>query len=276
MPTTILPSSAAAFTPRARPIVVLDKRIPWLIEILKQVRQPQQPLNSLKQQTCFLIEKLESESAIWSLSSVMLENTLEMIHIEAYVLYVDMVSQNEMAFKLTEETIDALTKLHEEFQTLDAAKYSLNWPQKQAQLVKLHDEFVEAINKFVYRTNVKALERLEEDGSGELLEGCSFDVEKIILNLLVPLRPPPLVVHFLYPVVPCLYGTEQDLQRNVHLFEEDQWYAESLPISSVDNSFGTGAPVSAVEPVYHAPLYNSVTAANADSFGGSFFPFFES
>ncbi|KAJ5742594.1 uncharacterized protein N7511_011326 [Penicillium nucicola] len=276
MPTTILPSFAAAFTPRARPIVVLENGVPWLKEIFKRVKQPRQPLNNLKQQTSFLIEKLESESAIWSLSSVMLENTPKRIHIEAYVLYVDMVSQNEMAFKLTEETIDALTKLHEEFQTLDAAEYSLHWPQKQAQLVKLHDEFVEAINKFVYRTNVKALERLEKDGSGELLEGCSFDVEKTILNLLVPLRPPPRVVHFLYPVVPCLYRTEQGLQRTVHLFEEDQWYAESLPISSVDNWFCTGAPASAVEPVYHAPIYNSVTAANADSFGGSFFSLFES
>ncbi|KAJ5742603.1 uncharacterized protein N7511_011335 [Penicillium nucicola] len=229
MPTTILPSSAAALTPRARPIVVLKKSIPWLIEILKQVRQPRQPLKSLKQQTNFLIEKLESISAIWSLSSVMLEKTLEMIHIEA--------CPSEMAFKLAKETIDPLTKLHEEFQTLDAAKYSLNWPQKQAQLDKLHDGFVGAINKFVYRTDVKALEKLEKDGSGELLEGCSVDVEETILNLLVPLRPPPLVVHFLYPVVHCLYRTEQGLQRTVHLFGEDQWYAESLPISSVDNSF---------------------------------------
>ena len=131
MPTTILPSSAAAFTPRARPVVVLEKKkVPWLIETSKRVKQPRRPLNNLKQQTSYLIKKLASESAIWVLCSVMLENTLGMVHIEpwcsvmsesrlwmihivAYVVHVDMVSQRkEVAFKLTEETINKLRRFY--------------------------------------------------------------------------------------------------------------------------------------------------------------------
>ncbi|KAJ6020046.1 hypothetical protein N7522_000121 [Penicillium canescens] len=98
----------------------------------------------------YLTEKLSSESAIWAWCSVMLENTLGTIHIEAYVMHVDKVSQSEVAFKLTKETINDLRR-YEESQSLDAATYRWKWPEKQAPLDKLHEEFVEAVNKFVYR-----------------------------------------------------------------------------------------------------------------------------
>jgi hypothetical protein len=313
MPTTILPSSAAAYTPRAPPIVVLKDNVPWLKQTLKRVKQARRPLNNLKQQTSYLIEILTPKSAIWALCSVMLENTLgmthtkppcsvmsesrlSMIHIEAYVLYVDMVSQSEVAFKLTGETINGLMGFYEEFQSLDAATYrlKLKWPQKQAQLDKLHDEFSEAINKFVYRTDVKALEGLEKDGSGELLGGCSVDVKAAILNLFVPLTPPPHVVHFLYPVVPCPDGTELGIQRPIHPFEQNQsWntqsdvgtsntknhpnlgdgldimYAAIFPVASVGSPLYTTAPVLGGKPIPHTSMYSSIAAADAEFFGGS-------
>jgi hypothetical protein len=232
--------------------------------------------------------------------SGMSESRLWMIHIEAYVVHVDMVSQRkEVAFKLTEETINKLRRFYEEFQSLDAATYRLGWPQKQAQLDKLHDEFVEAVNKFVYRTDVKALEGLEEDGSGELLGGCSVDVKAAILNLFVPLTPPPQVVHFLYPVVPCLDGIEPVAHRPIHPLEEDQsWntqpdvrtsntkdhprlddgldttYAANLSVTSVDSPLYSSAPISAVELIPHTRMYSSIAAADAESFGGSSFFFF--
>ncbi|KAJ5454955.1 hypothetical protein N7530_012724 [Penicillium desertorum] len=312
MPTAILPSSAAAHTPRVPPIVVLKDNVPWLKQTFKRVKQARRPLNNLKQQTSYLIDILTPKSAIWALCSVMLENTLGlihiesccsvmskrrlwMIHIEAYVLYVDMELQSEVVFKLTEETINGLREFYEEFQSLDAATYRLKWPQKQAQLDKLHDEFSEAINKFIYRTDVEALEGLEKDGSGELLGGCNADVKAAILNLFVPLTPPPHVVHFLYPVAPCLDGTEPGTQRPIHPFEESQpWcsqpeartsntrnhpslgdgldimHAATFPVASVGNSLYTTAPVSAVEPIPRTPMYSS---ADAETLGGSSFYF---
>ena len=56
---------------------------------------------------------------------------------------------------------------------------------------KLQDEFVQAANKFIYRTSASALEGLEEDGAGELLAGRSDEVRSAVLNLFVPLLPPP-------------------------------------------------------------------------------------
>ncbi|GKT87815.1 hypothetical protein Ct61P_05665 [Colletotrichum tofieldiae] len=56
---------------------------------------------------------------------------------------------------------------------------------------KLHEDFVQAINKFVYRTHVSALEGLEEEGAGELLSGKSEEVKNNIMSLMKPLLPPP-------------------------------------------------------------------------------------
>lgn len=313
MPADILPSSAAAHTPRAPPIVVLKDNVRWLKQTLMGAKQGRRPLNNLRQQTSYLIEILTPKSAVWVLCSVMLENTLGikpwcpaipesrlwMIHIEAYVLYVDMVSQSEVAFKLTEETVNDLNEFYKEAQSLDAATYTFNWPQKQAQLDKLHEEFSEAINKFVYRTNVKALKALEKDGSGELLGGCRVNVKAAILKLFVPLTPPPHVVHFLYPLIPSPLGTELGAQRPIYPFEEyESWNTQTdvctsniihhpslgdgligmraaiFPVASVGSPRYTTAPVSTVEPIPHTPVYSSIVAADAETFGGgSFFSY---
>ncbi|PYH94991.1 hypothetical protein BO71DRAFT_418885 [Aspergillus ellipticus CBS 707.79] len=210
MPTVLLPSSAAAFAPRSSPNVVLNTRIePWLTATLKRVNRVKRPLNNVTQHTKCLTETLSSSNAIWTLCSMMFpkapdadlrkdDNPLveavfnyQMIHIEAYVVHVDMVSQNEVAFKLTPETIEALVDFHKDIYSVDTAANTWAWPDKDGQLKKLQDEFVQAANKFVYRTNAVALEGLEEDGAGELLGGRSEDAKAAISSLFVPLLPPP-------------------------------------------------------------------------------------
>ena len=118
----------------------------------------------------------------------------QMIHIEAYVVHVDMVSSNEVAFKLTPETIESLVGFHKDVYSVDAASNTCDWPGKQAQLKKLQEEFVQATNEFIYRTNAEALEGLEEDGGGELLRGLGEDAKAAINNLFVSLLPPPTMV----------------------------------------------------------------------------------
>lgn len=115
----------------------------------------------------------------------------QVIHVEAYVVHVDMVSQHEVAFKLTPETIEALVEYHKDIYSVDAAANTWSWPEKDSQLKKNQEEFVQAVNRFVFRTGVRALEGLEEDGAGELLEGRSEDVKHGIMNLFLPLLPPP-------------------------------------------------------------------------------------
>jgi len=206
----LLPASAAAFAPRSAPTIVLNSKVePWLTQTLKRINRIKRPLNSVPQHYRCLTETLSGPAAIWTLCSVMLpkkpdselvkdSNPLveamfnyQFIHVEAYVVHVDMVSQHEVAFKLTPETIEDLIKYHKEIYSVDVSASTWSWAEKEVQLKKLQDEFVQAINRFVFRTGMRALEGLEEDGAGELLDGRSEDVKNAILQLFHPLLPPP-------------------------------------------------------------------------------------
>lgn len=210
MPLTLLPASAAAFAPRSAPTIVLNSRVePWLTQALKRVNRTKRPLNSVTQHYRCLTETLSGSGAIWTLASLMVPrapdsllrkdpnlltealSNLQFIHIEAYVVHVDMVSQNDVAFKLTIDSINSLVTYHKVIYSADVAASTWDWSGKEQQLKKLQDDFVQAINKYVFRTDVRALEGLEDDGAGELLEGRSQEVKNGILALFLPLLPPP-------------------------------------------------------------------------------------
>jgi hypothetical protein len=211
MPPQLLPASAAAFAPRAASVnIVLGPKVePWLTQTLKRINRIKRPLNSVPQHHRCLTETLSSPNAIWTLASIMLPKAPEselrsdanplieglfnyqMLHIEAYIVHVDMVLRHEVAYKLTPETIESLIDYHKDIHCIDIAANTHNWSDKENQVKKLHEEFIQAINKFVYRTHVSALEGLEEEGAGELLMGKSDEVKSNILNLFRPLLPPP-------------------------------------------------------------------------------------
>ncbi|KAF2484193.1 hypothetical protein BDY17DRAFT_249009 [Neohortaea acidophila] len=219
MPLQLLPASAQAFAPRAPPTIVLGTKVEqWLTQALKRINRVKRPLNSVPQHYRNLTETLGGAGAIWTLTSLMLpkapdaelrkdDNPLiealfnyQLVHVEAYVVHVDMVSQMEVAFKLTPETIEALTEYHKDIYSADTFADTWSWPEKEAQMKKLQDEFVQAVNKFVYRTGVRVLEGLEEDGAGEVLDGRTKEVKTLIGNLFVPLLPPPpRIVDVLHP-----------------------------------------------------------------------------
>jgi hypothetical protein len=208
MPVQLLPASAAAFQPRASSVnVVLGSKVePWLTQTLKRINRVKRPLNSVPQHQRCLTETLSSPNAIWTLASLMLpkvpeaempEDPMEnlfnhqLVHVEAYIVHVDMVLRNEVAYKLTADSIDALVEYHKEIHCQDAKANTFDWPEKDQQCKKLHDDFVQAVNKFVFRTPVSALEGLEEDGAGELLCGRSEEVKNSLLGLMKSLVPPP-------------------------------------------------------------------------------------
>jgi hypothetical protein len=206
----LLPASAQAYAPRANPTIVLSSKVEqWLTQTLKRTNKIKRPLNSVPQHYRCLTETLSGESAIWTLCSIMLPKkpdaelvkdpnplveamfNYQLVYIEAYVVHVDMVSQHEVAFKLNQDTIDALVEYHKDIYSVDVSASTWSWPEKEVQLRKLQDEFKEAVNRFVFRTGVRALEGLEEDGAGELLDGRSDDVKTAITALFQPLLPPP-------------------------------------------------------------------------------------
>lgn len=211
MPPQLLPASAAAFAPRANTVnVVLSSKVePWLTQTLKRINRIKRPLNSVPQHQRCLTETLSSSTAIWTLTSLMLpkapdselrkdSNPLiealfnyQLLHVEAYIVHVDMVLRNEVAFKLTPDSIESLIEYHKDIHCVDISANTYSWSEKEMQVKKLHEEFIQAINKFVYRTHVTALEGLEEDGAGELLMGKSDEVKNNIMGLFLPLLPPP-------------------------------------------------------------------------------------
>ena len=208
MPVQLLPASAAAFAPRASSVnVVLGSKVePWLTQTLKRINRIKRPLNSVPQHQRCLTETLSSPNAIWTLASLMLPKlpeadmptdpndalfSYQLIHVEAYIVHVDMVLRNEVAYKLTADSIEALVEYHKEIHCVDAKANTHDWSEKEQQCKKLHEDFVQAVNKFVYRTHVSALEGLEEDGAGELLCAKSDEVKTQLSGLMKPLLPPP-------------------------------------------------------------------------------------
>ncbi|PHH76947.1 hypothetical protein CDD80_1075 [Ophiocordyceps camponoti-rufipedis] len=207
MPVQLLPASAAAFAPRASSVnVVLGSKVePWLTQTLKRIGRVKRPLNSVSQHQRCLTETLSSPGALWNLASLMLPRLAErdlpgddgarlfshqLVHVEAYIVHVDMVLRNEVAFKLTTDTIDALVVYHEGIHCANAVASTYDWPDKRQDCNKLRDDFVQAVNKFVFRAHVSALDGLEEEGAGELLAGQSDEVKAALLGLMKPLVPP--------------------------------------------------------------------------------------
>ncbi|KAK5442634.1 hypothetical protein LTR55_012309, partial [Exophiala xenobiotica] len=201
MPTTLLPASAAAFAPRSRCIVVLSAQAaPWLASTLKRTSKIKRSFNTVLQQTRYLTEILSSPNATWSPCSIMVPKAPEadlrresnplveglfnfhLIHIEAYVVHVDMVLHHELAFKLTQETIDSLIQYHTDFFLVDSAAETCSWAKKEQQLERLRENFVQAVNKYIYSTNVHVLEGMEAEGAGELLCGRNDEVRAAIMR----------------------------------------------------------------------------------------------
>ena len=287
MPTILLPASAAAFAPRSTCNVVLNSKVePWLTATLKRINKIKRPLNSVPQHTRCLTETLSSPNAIWSLCSIMLpkapdaelrkdSNPLiealfnyQLLHVEAYVVHIDMVSQNEVAFKLSQDTIDSLVEYHKEVFSIDTAANTWSWTDKDQQLKKLHEEFVQATNKFVYRTSALALEGMEEDGAGELLCGRSDDVRTAVMNLFVPLLPPPpRIVDIVRPtpLLPSSTGAEHwwpsQHVHAIHPAPVESWKvipSSPSPVSSCDShhSMWPGVNVNEIQLPSPTPSYS--------------------
>jgi len=206
----LLPRTAKAFAERSAPTIVLDTVVnPWLTQTLKRVNKHKRPLNSVPQHLKCLTEILAGDKAIWNLCSLCVPRLPEaqieqqsnpitdallryqFLHLQAYVVSIDMVQSHEIAFKLTKETIKSLVDYHKDVYMVDQVANTWHWTEKDAAVKKLHEEFLQAVNKFVFRTDKIALEGIEDEGAGELLCGQSEEVRNAISDYFLPLLPPP-------------------------------------------------------------------------------------
>lgn len=205
MPSVLLPNTASPFAPRSPPTVVLNRTVePWLTATLKRINRVKRPLNSAPQHMRCLTETLSSPTSLWNLCTLIvsgapeaqlvkdsnplveaLKNT-KLLHIQAYVVHIDFVLSHEIAFKLSAETIADLISYHKNIYLVDQEASTWQWTEKESQIKKLHEEFVQTVNKFVFRTDAIALEGIEEDGAGELLCGRSNEVKSAVMGFFLP------------------------------------------------------------------------------------------
>ncbi|KXJ84942.1 hypothetical protein Micbo1qcDRAFT_105675, partial [Microdochium bolleyi] len=209
MSAQLLPATAKAFQPRASVSVILGLEVDgWLTETLtriNEIRKTKTPMNSSKHQNC-LAKLLSNERAIWTLATLELatptiahlrqdEEFLPWIRpshqtfpLEAYIIYVDMVQDHKVAYKLTPDTIKSLIKHHRGVCHLDRMAATCDGPEI-SHVEKLHYVFVQAIHEFVFRSDVSALKGLKEGGAGDLPDDESARARNAILALVTELTP---------------------------------------------------------------------------------------
>ncbi|KAJ0100712.1 hypothetical protein J7T55_001379 [Diaporthe amygdali] len=189
--------------------VVLGSEPPqWLTKTLERINCSKHPRDSALQHQRCLTETLANTNAIWSLTSLMLakapatklvkdSNPLieaflndRLIHVEAHIINVDIELSNTVAFKLTSDSIESLVEYHKNVHCANTHAETPEWPDKDRQCKELHQDFVKAINSFVYCTHASVLEGLEQDGAGELLNGRSEEVKAHLMGLMKSLTPP--------------------------------------------------------------------------------------
>ncbi|KAK2036767.1 hypothetical protein LZ31DRAFT_433953, partial [Colletotrichum somersetense] len=172
----ILPSTTAPFAPRPSEVILAmgPNDDSWLEETLKQFKTKPLP-REFQQRKGRLTEILSSNSAIWTLASIMVPqsklsspqldrdppfDTGEILHIEGHVDHINMVTDRSVIFKLTDDSINSIVAYHKNVKTTEGSDL------KEGD--QLHQEFKQTINKFVHRAPISVMEMFEVDGSGEL------------------------------------------------------------------------------------------------------------
>jgi len=275
MPAILLPRTAAPFAPRAPPTVVLDTVVnPWLTQTLKRVNRLKRPLNSVPQHLKCLTEILSGPNAMWNLCSLMVPRApsaqidehsnpvtdallrYQFIHVQSYVVSVDLVHSHEIAFKLTKETIASLVEYHKDIYLADQSAATWHWTEKESAVKKLHEDFVQAINRFVFRTDKMALEGIEDDGAGELLCGQSENVRNLIMDCFLPLLPPPpRIVDVRAPQTPTIPSSPG-------------WWAPTPPMNHAMAPVESWKVLPSNSPVTTAPMSSSMATSSMPSVWG--------
>jgi hypothetical protein len=217
----LLPSSAKFSVATSTPIVVSCIGDKWLAKLLKRLDHIKKRNDRVLEHRNILANLLGDSEAIWILASIMLPATPddgflndsespdeapiaeEIIHIRGKVIYVDLVECQEVCFKLTDETIEALLDYHDKVHCTNLRANSITCNDIEARLEKIKNEYHRAIHAFVFRTEKGYLQEMQGDGAGELSFGCPEKAKGAIMALFKPLPEilaPPMDINTLLPV----------------------------------------------------------------------------
>jgi hypothetical protein len=218
----LLPSSAKFSVATSTPIVVSCLGNKWLAELLKRLNHIKQRNGRVPEHRTILADLLGGSEAIWTLASIMLpaapddgflddpESPVEapiaeeIIHIRGKVIYVDLVYCQEVCFKLTDETIEALLCYHDKVHCTNLRTNGFTYNDIDARLEKAKNDYHRAIHAFVFRTDMEWLREMQCDGSGELSFGLPEEAKRAIMALFKPLSDivaPPMDINTLLPVL---------------------------------------------------------------------------
>ncbi|KAM0714579.1 hypothetical protein Q7P37_009875 [Cladosporium fusiforme] len=201
----LLPASAKLSIASSTPIVVSCLGNKWLANLLKRLKKIHRRDDKAMEHRTILADLLGGGEAIWVLASIMLpavpdveslehsdqsvESTTEsrVIHIRGKVLYVDLLDCQEVCFKLTDETIEALLGYHDEVHCTNLKTSGIDYNDVEARLEMAKNEYHRAIHAFTFRINKQCLQEMQDDGSGELSFGRPGEAKTAIMALFKPL-----------------------------------------------------------------------------------------
>ncbi|KAJ5642255.1 hypothetical protein N7490_006255 [Penicillium lividum] len=112
-------------------------------------------------------------------------------YIQAHVVHVEMISQQEMGFKLTPETIQSLIEMYDDTISRHMTSSNCTGPEKEATpQSKERQQLVQRVNGSVFRTHISALETLKSDGTGTLIGIQANAAREAVESLLAYITPP--------------------------------------------------------------------------------------
>lgn len=192
MPKFLIPSPAQSSAMRGPTKVVLRPDPPeWLLAATKYTGRKKRSSFHVERH---LSELLSQDQSLWTLCSLLIEipkrdsgedNVLlyRMIHVASFVIHVDMVSaQQEMTFGLTGETLQLLSEIYRTVHLTNLANGALCESLDETQLSEMQRCFDKASAEFVFRTDLTALEEIEDDGSGMLPANLSELLKQQLLH----------------------------------------------------------------------------------------------
>lgn len=148
----------------------------------------------LPKQPQILAGILSGEEAVWQLASIMFPaspntelngcfNSWMIVHIQAKVLCIDFIESQQVCFKLTPDTIEALIEHHRSVYCENFRAQCGGNAVVEAEIKGLMSLFELTVNSFVLRVGTCCLKEMGSDGSGELASHHSSQVKSAVLRL---------------------------------------------------------------------------------------------
>lgn len=222
----------------SKPIIVSSPGSDKTIADLLKRKKIKRATKAISQQARLLEDLLGGDLATWQLAFIMVSGSgnaqsnqcsgsRTIIRIQARVLYIDFIQSQQVCFKLTAGTVEALIEHHRNVCRDDLKAHSYGDAATEVEIKSLMDSFELAIKGFVFWTETDSLEKMKEDGSGELTTRHSTQVRSAILKLLEPTQHHDNRLPELAPGLNQIMPQPVDFKSGCHPYSQYSPYPDS-------------------------------------------------